>query len=69
MYVSTLVKPKVCLFPVCMNNLILFYYLSASEICPDKRGGLWWEWPCKKETTAHLRYYIILLVEGVHMIF
>ena len=26
-------------------GVALFYYLSVSEICPDKRGGLWWEWP------------------------
>jgi hypothetical protein len=25
------------------DNLIVFYYLNASEICPDKRGGVWWE--------------------------
>ena len=23
--------------------LVVFYYLCASEIWPDKRGGLWWE--------------------------
>jgi hypothetical protein len=23
------------------DNLELIYYLSASEICPNKRGGLW----------------------------
>jgi len=27
------------------DNLVAIYYLSASEILPDKRGGLWWEWP------------------------
>jgi hypothetical protein len=26
-------------------NLIVFYFLSMSEIWPDKRGCLWWEWP------------------------
>ena len=27
-------------------------YLNASEIWPDKRGGLWWEWPYYRETTV-----------------
>lgn len=26
------------------NNLVLLYYLSASEIWPDKMRGLWWAW-------------------------
>ena len=32
------------------DNLVLFYYLSASasEIWPDKRGGLRWGWSCRK---------------------
>jgi len=25
------------------DNLVVFCYLSASEICPDKRGDLWME--------------------------
>jgi hypothetical protein len=29
------------------DNLLVFYYLSSSEIRPDKRGDLWWEWPYK----------------------
>jgi hypothetical protein len=29
------------------DNLVLFYYLSASKIWPDKRGGLWWQRPDK----------------------
>jgi hypothetical protein len=24
------------------ENVVVFYYLSASEICPNKRGSLWW---------------------------
>jgi hypothetical protein len=24
------------------ENLIVFYYLSTSEIYPDMRGDLWW---------------------------
>jgi hypothetical protein len=31
-----------------MLLLVVFYYLRASEIWPDKRGGLWWEWPYKR---------------------
>ena len=27
------------------DNLVVLNYLSAFEIWPDKRGGLWWEWP------------------------
>ena len=26
------------------KNLIVFHTISASEITPDKRGGLLWEW-------------------------
>jgi len=29
------------------GNLVVFYSLCTSEICPDKRGCLWWEWPYK----------------------
>ena len=25
-----------------VGNLVVFYYLGASEIWLDKRGGLWW---------------------------
>ena len=34
------------------DNLLVFYYLSASEIWSDKRGGFWWEWPYKRGTTG-----------------
>jgi hypothetical protein len=34
------------------DNLLIIYYLSASEIWPDKRGSLWWEWPIKRGTTG-----------------
>jgi hypothetical protein len=30
------------------DNLVVFYYLSASEILPDKRCGFWREWPDKR---------------------
>jgi hypothetical protein len=30
------------------DNLLIIYYLSASEIWPDKRGSLWWEWSDKR---------------------
>ena len=26
-----------------VDSVVVFYYLNASEICPDKRGGVWWE--------------------------
>jgi len=28
------------------------YYLSASEIWPGNRGGLWWEGPYKRGATV-----------------
>jgi hypothetical protein len=27
------------------DNLVIFYYLNACKIRPDKRSGLYWEWP------------------------
>ena len=43
---------KVVLLEGCIHleekNLVVIYYLSASEIWPDKRGGLCWEWPDKR---------------------
>ena len=30
------------------NDLLVFYYLRASEIWSDKRCGLWWELPYKR---------------------
>jgi len=36
------------------NNLEAVSYSSTSEIWPDKKGGLWWGWPHKRGTTAHL---------------
>jgi hypothetical protein len=32
------------------DNLVVFYYLSTSEIWLDKRSDLWWEGPYKRET-------------------
>jgi len=32
------------------DNLVVFFNHSASEI--DKRGGLWWEWPYKREISV-----------------
>ena len=29
------------------DSLVVFYYLSASEIWPDKSGSLQWAWPDK----------------------
>jgi hypothetical protein len=28
-------------WPLLGDNLVIFYYLNASKIWPDKRGGLW----------------------------
>jgi hypothetical protein len=36
------------------NNLVVFYNISASNIWPDKRGGLCWEGPYKRETAVAL---------------
>jgi len=32
------------------HNLAVFYYFSASDIRPDKSGGLWWKGPYKRGT-------------------
>ena len=34
------------------DNLVVFYYLKASDIWLHKRNGLWWEWPNKREATV-----------------
>jgi hypothetical protein len=34
------------------NSLVVFYYLSAIDILPNKRGGLWLEWLYKRGTIA-----------------
>ena len=30
------------------DSLVAFYYNTASEIWPEKRGGYWWERPYKR---------------------
>jgi len=35
------------------NNIVVFYYLSASGIWLDKKYDLWLEGPHKKVTTVH----------------
>jgi len=35
-----------------VDNLVVFCYLSASELWPNKRGDLWWDVPYKMETTV-----------------
>jgi hypothetical protein len=32
------------------DNLVVIYFLGSSEVCPGKRGGLWWEWSYKRVT-------------------
>jgi len=39
------------------DNLVVHYYLGASEIWPDQRGGLWWERPYK--TTVSIKYIYV----------
>jgi len=34
------------------DNLVVFYYLGASEIWPDKCTGLWREGPHKRGITV-----------------
>jgi hypothetical protein len=41
------------------DNLIGFYNLIISQIWLDKRGGLWWEWPYKRETTILLSVFFV----------
>ena len=38
-------------------NLVVYFYLRASEIWSDKRGAVWLEWPYKRG----LLYYLIML--------
>jgi hypothetical protein len=38
----------------------VFYYLSESETWPEKRGGFWWEWLCKRGTS----YLLISVAES-----
>ena len=38
------------------DKLVVFYYLSASEICHDKRGGLWRECHNKRTTVYKLQF-------------
>jgi hypothetical protein len=35
------------------GNLLEFYYLSGSEIWPDKKEDLWLEWPYQKTLSEH----------------
>jgi hypothetical protein len=36
------------------DNLVVFSYLSSSDICHYKRGGLWWAWPYKTGITVFI---------------
>ena len=38
------------------DDIVVFYLLSALEIWPDKRGGLWLEWPYNTGGVGH--YYV-----------
>jgi hypothetical protein len=37
--------------------LVIFYYLNGCEIWPNKRGGLWWEFPYKRGTILYYQFY------------
>jgi hypothetical protein len=41
------------------DNLVVHYYLGASEIWPDQRGGVWWERPYKSVTTVSIKYIYV----------
>ena len=43
---------KMCVASLEGDNWVEFCYHSASEIWPDKRDCLWWEWPYKREATV-----------------
>jgi hypothetical protein len=32
------------------DDLVVIYYLKTSEIWPEKRGDLWWEWSYKRRS-------------------
>ena len=36
-----------------VDKLVLFYYLSTSEIWIDRRGGLLWKWHYKRGGKRH----------------
>ena len=40
-----------------VNNLVLFDYLSESEIWPDKSGDLWGEMPYNRGTTECNKFF------------
>ena len=46
------------------ENLVVFYYLNVSEIWPDKRGCLWWEWPYKRGSILiqFIVFYLIIFL-------
>ena len=50
-------------------NLVVFYYLSACEICSDKTGGLWCDWPNKRRGGATVVDYPYLPVFLDHQYF
>jgi len=42
------------------DNLLVFYYLSASEIRPDKTGDLWWGQTYKRGNTVYRMMLLML---------
>ena len=35
-----------------VDNVVVFFYPSASEIWPDMMNSLWWEWFYKRGTVV-----------------
>ena len=46
------------------SNLVIFYYLSTTEIWSDQRGGLWREWPYKKEL-LWFKFCEVIMIDGL----
>jgi hypothetical protein len=45
------------------DNKVVFNYLNASEIWPEKIGGLWRKWPYKRGL-KHLFVIHLFLIHG-----
>jgi len=50
------------------NNLVVIYYLGTSEVCPGKRGGLWWEWPYKRVTILSNTILTVYMINKIYLI-
>jgi len=50
-------------------SLVVFYCLSASEIWPYNRSGLWWEWAYKRGRGATVNYLLCISELGIVIFF